>query len=200
MFTEDEAHEALSQDYSAFLDICSDGFQAYRTLYPNQTRHRLSTRASIVSDEMVALAVQAFDGRNDICLREITRLNLRLLKYGDGLLLWFKKLDGSRLCSTFPTKHSKEEMHYGQESLFPDATILIVGYLLNKEQTKVSRVSILKPAGYKQLPHWYIDLERAENILNFPGASQPSKEGIAQSNGEPSKLVRVTRSSQLKLG
>jgi hypothetical protein len=83
------------------------------------------------------------------------------MRVGDRILLWFKKTDRHHRPRIYPTNHALHLERGGQLSLFPDCTILIVGYLLNQDETKVARVSISRPAGRGLRPEWCIDLEPA---------------------------------------
>ncbi len=195
--TEDNAHARLRKHYDRLWDSVFDGYEGYRK-YPDKTLHRRSTRANIVNDLILARAIQEFDEVSRVKLIERRKINLRLLKVGDDILLWFKKMDAQRNCMIFPTDHAKL-LQAGQMTMFPKADVLIVGYLLNPEETRVSRVSITKPAGLGKSPEWFIDLYANEKIIKLPVGSF-SAEAVAQAPSSTSGRLRIIRSSQLRLG
>jgi hypothetical protein len=103
--TEDNAHTRLRRHYDRLWDSSFDGYDGYRK-YPDKTIHRASTRASIVNDLILARAIREFDEVPGVKLEEKRSINLRLLRFGDDLLLWFKKMDAQRKCVMFPTAHA----------------------------------------------------------------------------------------------
>lgn len=195
--TEDKAHARLSKYYDRLWDSAFDAFDAYRK-YPDKTLHRRSTRANIVNDLIFAKAIQEFDDIPRVKPVERRHINLRLLKVGDDILLWFKKMNAGRACENVATRHAAL-LQAGQTLLFPDAEVLVVGYLLNPEETKVSRVSITKPTGLHKPPEWYIDLYANEKIIKLPVGSF-SAEAIAHAPSTTSGRLRIIRSSQLGMG
>jgi hypothetical protein len=194
--TEDNVHARLKKHYDRLWDSAFDGYEAYRK-YPDRTLHRKTTRANIVNDLILAKAIQEFDEVPRVKLVEERRINLRLLKIEDNILLWFKKMDSQHNCQIFPTEHAKL-LQAGQLSLFPGADVLVVGYLLNPEETRVSRVSIAKPAGIGKSPEWFIDLYANEKIVKLPVGSL-SVESLSQAPSSASGRLCIIRSSQLKL-
>jgi hypothetical protein len=89
----------------------------------------------------------------------VRRKNLRFMEVDGRVLLWFKKIDRKRNPAVYPTENAIAMQSGQQLSIFPDCTILIVGYLLNRDETDVVRVSISKPNGRSRRPAWFIDLE-----------------------------------------
>jgi hypothetical protein len=172
-----EAHSILESRYER---LCASVVAAYRKYrkYPGRTIHRRTTRASIVNDEILAAVIQDFHedvGTKPILVRG---KNLRFMQVEDRILLWFKKMDGAHRPKIYPTDHAKELQSGRQSTLFPDCTILIVGYLLNPDETDVVRISICKPAGRGLKPEWFIDLEPTEetNLTVMPrSAASDSK-------------------------
>lgn len=156
--TQDQAHERLKDHYQILCESVVDAYQRYRK-YPRRTIHRRATRAGVVNDEIIAGVIESFHDIPNAYPVEIRRKNLRFLKVGDDVLLWFKKTDRRHRPSIYPTDHAVSLEAGGQISMFPDCTILVVGYLLNRDETKVVRVSIAKPAGRRRLPEWCIDIE-----------------------------------------
>ncbi|HWQ56356.1 MAG TPA: hypothetical protein VN442_21900 [Bryobacteraceae bacterium] len=148
-------------------------YAAYRK-YPRRTVHRRSTQASNVNDEIFAHVVSAFDGVPDTKPVADQLQHLRFLKIGDGILLWFKKLDRSRKLRVYPTTHAQRMEASGQHRLFPGCVLLVVGYLLSQDEKRVCRVSISKPAGHGAKPAWYIDFDinKATTIAQIAGGRQ----------------------------
>ena len=159
---QDEADALLRKHYRRLCEAVVTAFQRYRK-YPRRTVHRRATRATVVNDEIFAGVIESFVDVPDTKPVDIRRKNLRFLKVGDRALLWFKKTDRKHRPSIYPTEHAVHLEAGGQMSLFPDCTVLIVGYLLNRDETKVARVSISRPAGRGMRPEWCIDLEPAED-------------------------------------
>ena len=156
-----EAHSILRTRYAP---LCAAVVAAYRKYgkYPGRTIHRRTTRANIVNDEILAAVIGDFHEDEAVCLKLIRKKNLRFMQVEDRILLWFKKMDRQRRPAIYPTDHAMHLESGGQMSMFPDCTILIVGYLLNRDETDVVLVSIIKPAGRGSRPEWYIDLQPVE--------------------------------------
>jgi hypothetical protein len=149
---------------SRYERLCASVVAAYRKYrkYPGRPLHRRTTRANIVNDEILAAVIEGF--HDDAAVRQvmIRKKNLRFMQVEDRVLLWFKKMDRQRKPTIFPTEHARHLESGGQLSMFPNCVILIVGYLLNRDETDVIRVSISKPAGRGSRPEWFIDLEPME--------------------------------------
>jgi len=152
-----EAHSILQARYERLCSSVVAGYRRYRR-YPNRTIHRRSTRANIVNDEILSAVIQEFHDDPTVKPVMIRSKNLRFMQVDDRVLLWFKKIDRQRNPAIYPTEHAIA-LQSGQQSMFPDYTVLIVGYLLNRDETDVVRVSISKPNGRSRRPAWFIDLE-----------------------------------------
>ena len=176
--TQDQAQLLLEPHYDAICNAVVTGYRKYRK-YPSRTIHLRRTRANIVNDEILAAIIQEFHGVPDTRPVEIRKKNLRFMLVAERVLLWFKKTDRLRRPKVYPTEHAKQMERGGQLNIFPDCQILVVGYLLNQDETKVIRVSISKPAGRGSRPEWYIDLEPSENeglaVIEpgHPGTNRP---------------------------
>jgi hypothetical protein len=175
LMTQDEAHRVLEPHYPRICGAVVEGYRKYRK-YPGRTIHHRRTRATIVNDEILACIIAEFDGVPETKLVEIRAKNLRFLKVGDRVLLWFKKIDRLRRPRVYPTLHAQQLEAGGQLSFFPDCTILVVGYLLNLDETKVVRVSISKPAGLGLRPEWFIDLQSDEDKFTVFRPEQSSQD------------------------
>jgi hypothetical protein len=195
--TEGNADTRLRKHYDRLWNASSQGFKEYLK-YPSRSLHTKRTRANIVHDEILAKAIGEFDEVPNVKLIDKPRMNLQLLKVGDDLLLWFKKMDAQRRCQLVLTEHAKL-LQAGQIPMFPNADILVVGYLLNPEETRVDRVSIGKPAGVGKVPEWFIDLYANEKIIKFPKGSSAANI-LSKAPTSVSGRLRVIRSSQFRLG
>jgi hypothetical protein len=194
----EELAHAILQPYLEKLAITIvKSFETYRTRYPHRPIHRRTTAASVICDEIWAEIVNAFD-EDAPRVRPIQQAyGLRLLGVqgpsGETeILLWFKKVDGHRNPRSYPTKLASERLAGKNLEMFSRATVLIVGYCLNRDETRILSVSISRPA--KGRPEWYIDLELPEtphNVVQISGS---------ESTSTSSKRVVVRRIKQARLG
>ena len=175
--SQDEASELLEKHYDRLCIAVVDAYERYRK-YPHRPLHRRSTRANIVNGEIIARVIEEFDGVPEVKLVELRARGLRFLRVSDRILLWFKKTDRQRKIRIYPTLPATRLESHGQIRLFPGLGVLVVGYLLNRDETKIVRVSIAKMGGHGKKPEWYIDLEPAENnliVLQHSESSSQSK-------------------------
>ncbi len=171
------------------------GFERYKT-YPHRPLHRRETRASVIHDLMVDGARQEFDGISGVRFIDVARKGLTLVEIEETVLIWFKKLGVGRLPRANRTRHAALLM-CGRLDLLPGlppaATLVVVGYKLNLDETRVSRVSIARFAG-RPKPEWYIDLEEPEEgvraIPETPPHISPSVRRVrARPGAVQSKLL-----------
>ena len=87
--TEDQARDELAPYFDRLAEAVCAGYQRYRK-YPGRSIHRSSTRANAVNDEIIAKAIEVFDGDQTVRRVEDRRKNLRFLAVGEKILLWFK--------------------------------------------------------------------------------------------------------------
>jgi len=185
---QDQAESILGRHYSRIARVVVAGYGRYRR-YPAKGDHRSTTKANVINDEIYAEAVREFDGVPGVRPYPSPRRRLRFILVDDRVLLWFKKVDRSRCPHNVKTDQSRE-MHAGRNlSLFPDAEILVVGYLPDREGMKVSRISISKPRIAR--PEWYIDLVPPGEAVVFP-VPDPTDQ-------DRGFRVVVKRSAQLRL-
>ena len=162
---QDEASRILERHFSKIARAIVTGYGHYRR-YPAKADHRSTTKANVVSDEIWAEAVREFDGVPGVRPLILRRNQLRFLAVEDRVLLWFKKVDRHRRPRNFPTKQA-ERMHAGENlSLFPDVEILVIGYLPDREEMRIARISISKPRKFH--PDWFIDLIPPGEAVAFP--------------------------------
>jgi hypothetical protein len=195
-FCPENIHVAITREHGCrilephyprlFRCIVDLGFERYRR-YPNRVVHRPGTRASVVHDLMINGAQQVFDGVGGIRFVPVAGTDITLLEIDETVLIWFKKLRSGRNASGNRTRNSKTMMR-GDVADLPGipaaATLLVAGYYLNRDQTRVARVSIVKYTSGGQV-EWYIDLdEPGDNVL-------PMREPDLNPPGETSRRVRV---------
>ena len=183
--SQDEASSLLEKHYDRLCVAVVDGYERYRK-YPHRPIHRRSTRANIVNDEIIARVIEEFDGVPDVKLVELRARGLRFLRISDRVLLWFKKTDRQRKIRIYPTRPAQRLESHGQLRLLPGLDVLVIGYLLNHDETKVIRVSIAKMGGHRQKPEWYIDLEPAESnvmVLQHSANGQTSRPRVIVKRG-----------------
>lgn len=191
---EDQAHSILQPYLSKLAKGVVKSFETYRTRYPHRPIHRKATAANVVCDEVWAEIVNSFDEDAPRIKPIEQKYGLRLLGVqgpsGDTeILLWFKKVNGQRKARAYPTKTASSRLAGGNVEMFEQATVLIVGYRLNRDETKVLWVSICKPSHGR--PEWYIDLELPSSETNV----------IKMEDGQTAAAPRVIvkRVKQLRL-
>jgi len=139
---------------------------------------------------MIDEARKEFEGISGIEFRELKGKELTLLEIDGRILVWFKKLGRERTSRNILTMHVRQILAGAVPELpgIPSAAaLLIVGYTPNRDETRVSRVSIVPPTSKKK-PEWYIDLESAEG--GVIGMMPPAPIG-----GEPRRSRIVVKSS-----
>lgn len=194
--SQDEADSILQAHYGRIWRSATYGFEQWKK-YPNRPKHLRRTRANIIHDLMMDKAIQEFDDVPNARPLELHGGTLRFLVLDDRIALWFKKVDGARKPSNYPTPAAMER-HAGQFSLFPDASIIVVGYELNRDETKIKRVSVSLPNGH-QRPAWFIDIERPEpKVLTLTGGGDGSTSETTE-KASPKRRIRV-RKGEIQLG
>jgi hypothetical protein len=163
--TEDQVFGLLSPYFPMFLSCAREAYQHYVADYPDKDVHRPGTRASIVNDVLFKNVVNQFDEIPDCHPVDWRESHLRFLNVSDfttSILLWFKKVDSGRMISNYPTQHSLKMMS-GQVSFLPEATVIVAGYMLNRDETEVRGMTFQPPT--RGFPEWYIDIEPASNVV-----------------------------------
>jgi hypothetical protein len=163
--SQDEAYRDIKPHIRRVWNCIDEGFNHYRSNYPDLLIHRPATRATIVNDLIVARAITAFDeipGCRTIPLRN----QIRLMSISDQVTLWFKKMDNLRQTSNYPTDEAIER-DGGQSDLFGTSQIIVAGYILNEDETAVKCISFTPPKLVK--PRWYIDVEAVAQPLRMKG-------------------------------
>jgi hypothetical protein len=195
--TEDNAHAILSPHYNRIALAIVKSFGTYRTRYPHRPIHRRTTAANVICDEVWAEIVSAFDDYAPMIRPIEHRYGLRLLgisgKTGEiDILLWFKKVDGNRNPSNYRTPTAARRLAGDTLEMFEQATLLVVGYRLNRDETRVISISITRPSVGR--PEWYIELELPEGLENIVQIARGSE------TAAPGKRVVVRRIKQTRLG
>ena len=193
---EEQAFSILDPYLNRLALAVVKSFQTYRTRYPHRPIHRRTTAANVICDEIWAEIVGAFDEDAPRVHPVEQKYGLRLLgvqgRSGETeILLWFKKVDGKRNPKNYPTDRAKKRLAGENIEMFAEATILVVGYRLNRDETRVLSVSISRPS--KGRPEWYIDLELPGDATNVVKIAQESD------SGQPSRRVVVHRIKQTRL-
>jgi len=162
-------------------------FEVYRTRYPHRPIHRRTTTANVLCDEVWADIVNAFVDDEPQVRPILHPHGLRLLGIQGPsgeieILLWFKKVRGTKP-RCYPTASARNRLSGGNFEMFKRATVLVVGYQLNREETRIIRVSIFPPS--MGTPEWIIDLniDAAGAVATMPG-------GVPQRPARPRVVVR----------
>lgn len=195
--TEDQAHSVLKPYLNRLAAAVVKSFYTYRTRYPHRPIHRRTTVANVMCDEIWAEIVGEFDGDRPMVRPVEQKYGLRLLGIQNQrgeieILLWFKKVNTQRNPRSYPTDRAKNRLSGGSEEMFKKATVLVVGYQLNRDETRIRRVSISRPSLGK--PEWYIDLEISEESTNMVKMTKEQAETAQQG-----RRVVVKRVSQARL-
>ena len=134
-----------------------------------------STRAFMVHDFIVTEAVRSLDGIAKVHDKSALRL-FTIRNYA----LRFKKLDNELMSRNQETSQVKAFM--GQLPLdgIPAVHNLEVGYVLDRLGTEVVSTNVVCPNGYKNPPHWHIELhdegyELSDVIDMFPDGPSPNQ-------------------------
>jgi hypothetical protein len=143
-----------------------DANERYRKEYPDLTIHRRATRAAIQNDLVFARIIAEFDEVPDCKVVFDRKRNLRFFEIEEQILLWIKKVNKDRIPSNYPTDHAKDILNGQQLEMFPKASILVVGYLLDSEEDHVKRLSFAPPSQKK--PEWYFDVARMAKVSHMP--------------------------------
>lgn len=186
----DEVSNLLEPHFDRLYKCASAGINQYQKQYPNRPIHRSRTRANIAHDLMIDAARQEFDGVAGARIIDISSKHLTILDFDEKVVVLFKKLDGGRTPRNYPTKHAKGLMGGTLDlpGITPAATVVVVGYTLNLEETKVARVSIVRPKGNK-IPEWFIDLHEPEsNALSMPDLSQEGQTSARRIRAKTSEI------------
>lgn len=146
------------------------------------------TNSATRNDHIIAELLNNLDGFVD--LFEDKQRNVKFLKFGKKhtFLLWVKKLNSARQYSVVRAVETRaahlEMLANGQQELLPSATIIVVGYTLSRDRSRVVNVSIVPTCARGKKPEWWIDLKMIPVI------------GKVQDDAIGSFKVQVTRSSQ----
>jgi hypothetical protein len=190
--SEDEVYSLVEPHLAKTWECVSNAFHKYKSEYPDQTIHRRATRANLINDLVFAQIVTEFDEQTDCRILEDRKRNLRFLVIGERVMLWFKKVDQRRQPSNYLTSHARRLLSGKQLTIFPQASVILVGYLLNSEESQVRRVSFSPPSLFR--PKWFFDVEAEEQ----PAAMAMPGPRIVE---RPTTRIRVVRGAkQMPLG
>jgi hypothetical protein len=173
--SEDTAYAEIQPHVRRLWNCISQAYQRYRTEYPDVLLHRKATRANIINDLILANVIADFDEVPGSQIINIEQHQLRLLSLSEVVTLWFKKLDENRESSNVNT-HQAGEMNRGQLNLFGgEASLIIAGYQLNKDETAIKCISFSPPNLVK--PRWFIDVEAVAQPI-IMGRPQSAQRGV----------------------
>ena len=137
--------------------------------------------ASMIHDLIVEGARTAFsEDSKSIRFIEVPGTDITLMEVEEAALVWFKKLTGKCCVHGNKTDLSQKLMSGSSDLPFipPAATPLVVGYISNREETRVSRVSVVRPAGDRKRPEWFFDIGKpAQGMAAIPNVGGGNPEG-----------------------
>jgi hypothetical protein len=190
VINEHKAHARLKDCYQKLFESADQGARKYETS-TNIGVHRATTAANEINDLIFAELINNFDGVQGITPVFDKRKNLRFLKI-DGrppIHLWVKKTTRGHASSNYPTRHNGDLLKKRQIQLFPNATILTLGYLRSSDHKGVSRISITPPCGRGSRPEWWIDIVMPYNVVGMPGLVGPNSVRIVVRRSSDQKTL-----------
>ena len=166
-----EEAEAILQPYLDRLNECiQHGWNAWQSDY--QSKHRIlgsRARAAIVYDEIVAKAMELFEGQPDTHFERTS--SSFLLYFGDKLIVRFKKIRKDGRSSNVPTR---------QQNLFnlqielpgmESGTIVHAGYELDQIQQDIKKKAVV--CQYRGSVLWTIGLSGGAELIAVPSPTPP---------------------------
>ncbi len=189
---EDEVLSLVQPHFSRLWRCVSEANAAYLVKYPNRTIHRPATRAAITNDEILARVITEFDEVTDCRFDMDRRRNLRFLVINERILLWFKKVTLFRRPSIYLTAHARRVLSGGQLEMFPRKAVVLVGYLLNREETAIQRLSFSPPFLIK--PAWWFDIE---DHGMAQAAAMPGPKKVPPRQGTKIVVIRSPKQDKL---
>jgi len=166
--SQNKTYNTLKPKLIKLWNCVHEALDSYRE-YPDTTVHGPSTQAAIRNDLIFRNIVSEFDDDVPDCKPVLDRKShLRFLAVGhNDLLLWFKKVSAQRVPSNYMTSHATDILSGGQIEMFPKASIIVVGYLLDGEENRLKRLSFAPPSLGK--PAWYFDIARVAKVSGMRG-------------------------------
>ena len=184
----DDAIEILEPYIDRLWRCGSLPYRDYIENYPNQSVHRVSTRAGIVHDLMISHMRDEFEGVTGTRIIEPDSVDLTLLEIDERILLRFKKLTDDKLTRNYPTRHARD-YDRGQDlpGIPPASQRMTLGYRLNRLQTGVRDVLVTYAVG-KELVYAIVLEEPQTGIAEVPSGGSPPP-----SESQPSRVrIRAT--------
>ncbi|OPY82520.1 MAG: hypothetical protein A4E65_00820 [Syntrophorhabdus sp. PtaU1.Bin153] len=186
MLSEDDFRRAIGEYFTEIQDCITAGFNRWFEI-PVEFRVIASgrTRASFIHDAIKNEAQSRFAYVPSIELMEVR--NLFLIKFGEEVLLRFKKFDKRFRPQNIPTGQTRLFSQQGiQESLFgvPFATKVIAGYQTDIAHAEIQWTGITCPDGKHY--HWFINFEKPSTpIFSFQNDQGLSEETVSGTEPRP---------------
>lgn len=144
------AERILREHYPTILAIFKaawDAWTEFQSALPETHKAMSSSaRARFIYDVVVDRAKAAFGGNQDVAVSEAR--GFLLLRFGDRILLRFKKLDRNKRSRNIQTQQQILFTYQLQLPGFGDqSTKVIAGYQLDEAQTKIQHVLLTCPEG-----------------------------------------------------
>ncbi len=179
MISQEKAEEILRPHEDNLREPFFIGWQAWTDLVSfNAGYHAKATprgRASLVFDHIMDAAKERFEGRESEGIRTCDDFDSYLVAIGDEIMVRFKMFDQHQRPRNYPTKRQIEiERQQGElNGMPPRATIVSIGYRLNKAATDMTDITIVcwnlhdKKWGY---PIWEA-VESNQLFREIPGST-----------------------------
>ncbi len=191
MLNEGDFTRVIGKYFEAIQECIEAGFNRWFAV-PAEFRIAASprTRANFIHDFIRDEALRRFLHVPEIELLEVR--GLFLVKFGEDVLLRFKKFDRYFRPQNIPTGQTKLFSRQGvQESLFgvPFATKVIAGYQTDKAHAEIQWTGITCPEG-KHL-HWYINFEKpSTQVLPFQTYQETTQESGPVAEPRPKENLK----------
>ncbi len=169
LVSESEAREILGARINDLWSIVNGGWEDYEKYYSMKVRllHCPVTRASIVHDHQVARAAAYAMKAQAFGAKIIDLSKLKILLLDDLFAIRFKKLDAKKFSFNQPTHQVINFRSQNSLDGFPVTYNLEAGYVLTKDESGISEVSLVCPNGNKNKPYWDMRLEQTGSKTIF---------------------------------
>lgn len=136
----------------ALLTCVIGGWEDYagHAYAPVRHVHSVRSRATNVHDHQVERARQALGGISGIRFLESNTVFFVVID--ELVMIRFKKLDLDMLTRNYPTLHALRINSQSPMPNIPSLTRLVLGYVLNADETEIAAVALTCPNGRRN--HW----------------------------------------------
>jgi hypothetical protein len=166
---EDEAFGLVEPHLQTLWECVTNAWNRYQT-NPESLIYQRRTRATVVNDLIFSEIIAGFDEVPDTRIAQDRKRNLRFLVLGERCCLWIKKVNVGRQSANYLTAHARLLLSGRQLSLFPRMSVITVGYMLNRDETAIQRLSFNPPFLFRR-PRWFFDILPAEEQPRSMAAS-----------------------------